>query len=217
MIEIVPTILTDNISNFNQFFGIYQTFSNRIQIDITDGKFARFPTIDLESLVLSPDWNGNLDLHMMVAAPSTYLPTILKIHPSLCIFHAECNENLLPIFEQLSAAGIKTGVALLKSTYPGNIKPYIEAVDHVLIFAGSLGQQGGEADMLQLEKTSIIKNIDAQVEIGWDGGANLQNIRSIAHSDINVVNVGSALSRSPNPAEMYKALSAETDKQGVNI
>lgn len=217
MIEIVPTILTENPTSFNQYFSIYQKFAKRIQLDITDGKFAPYPTVGLEEITLPTDWDGTLDLHMMVSNPSAFLPAIINLRPSLCIFHAECNENLLPIFEQLSNAKIRTGVALLKSTYPGNIKPYIEAADHVLIFAGALGKQGGEADLLQLEKISIIKEIDSKAEIGWDGGANLDNIRAIAHSDIDVINVGGAISSAPNAAEAYQALEAESEKQGVNI
>ena len=92
-------------------------------------------------------------------------PLILKIKPNLCIFHAETAENLLPIFKQLKDAGIKTGVAILKQTYPGKIAPYIEAVDHVLIFAGALGRQGGEADLLQVEKVPIIRGIKSAIEL----------------------------------------------------
>ena len=217
MIKIVPTILTSNIASFNQYFSIYKTFADRIQIDITDGRFAPSPTIDLKDIIIPKDWKGDLDLHMMVLKPSLYLPAILELHPSLCIFHAECDENLLPIFEQLSQAGIKTGVAILRSTFPGNIKPYIEASDHVLIFGGSLGQQGGEANLVQLEKASIIKEIDPNVEIGWDGGANLENVRAIAHANIDVINVGSTISRAENTADAYNELLAETEKTGVNI
>lgn len=217
MAEIVPTIITNNIATFNQSFNLYKTFAKRIQVDITDGQFFPAPTINLDNIILPPDWSGSLDLHMMVANPSAYLPFIAKLHPSLCIFHAECNENLLPIFEQLSNLNIKTGVAILRSTYPGNIKPYIESADHVLVFAGILGRQGREADMLQIEKVPIVKEIDANVEIGWGGGANIQNVRAIAHNEVNVINVGTALSQSPNPAETFSALTAEIEKQGVSL
>lgn len=217
MIKIVPTILTDTPENFNQITESYTKFADRIQLDISDGQFSQFPTVKLEEISFPTDWKGEWDIHMMVKSPSLYLQTILNLKPSLCIFHAECDENLLPIFEQLSQAGIKTGVAILRSTFPGNIKPYIEASDHVLIFGGSLGQQGGKANLVQLEKASIIKEIDPNVEIGWDGGANLENVRAIAHANIDVINVGSAISRAENTADAYNELLAETEKTGVNI
>lgn len=217
MISIVPTILAANQNDFNQFMEVYKPFANRIQIDICDGMFSPSRTLDIAQVVIPEDYKGKVDLHMMVKRPSNFLSQILIIKPSLVIFHAECDENLIPIFNQLSAAGINTGVAILKTTYPGDIRQYIEAADHVLIFAGTLGRQGGTADLLQLEKSTIIKNIDSKVEIGWDGGANMDNVRTIAHSGIDVINIGSAISQAPNAGEAYKALETEADKQGVNI
>ena len=151
----------------------------------------------------------------MAYRPSEYMETILRLSPDLCILHAEAEENLLPLFEQLKSAGIRAGVALLPTTYPGNASAYINAADHVLIFAGQLGAQGGQADMMQTEKIPLVRNMKSELEIGWDGGANLSNIRALAHADLDVINVGAALSQSPNPAETYQQMVAEIDKDGV--
>ena len=213
MAEIVPTILASNADQYNRFVAVYKNFAKRVQIDICDGQFAPSRTVQLNQITIPEGWQ--VDLHMMVTKPSEHLAAILQLKPSLCIFHAECSENLLPIFDKLQAAGIKTGVALLKSTYPGNVKPYIDVVDHVLIFAGKLGQQGGEADMLQTEKSPIIRELREDVEIGWDGGANMRNIRALAHNGISVINVGSALSHAQDAAATYHEMVADLDKTGV--
>ena len=213
---IVPTILTNDRVVCSQQYEAYSKFAKRIQIDICDGIFSQAITISENDLVPQPNL-ATLDIHMMVMNPSQHLPAILKLKPHLCIFHAEANENLLPIFQTLKQAGIAAGVAILKQTYPGNIAPYIQAADHVLIFAGKLGQQGGEADMIQYEKVPIIRSIKSEVEIGWDGGVNLENARALAHSGIDVLNVGSAISASPDPAKAFADLTAELDKSGVVI
>ena len=145
------------------------------------------------------------------------MDTVLKLGPSLCILHAEASEDLMPSFEMLKNAGIKVGVALLPSTFPGNVKQYIEAADHVLIFAGQLGVQGSQADLMQMEKIPLVRNMKPELEIGWDGGANITNIRAIAHADVDVINVGSAISGSPDPAQTFDELVAEIDKNGVVI
>ena len=103
----------------------------------------------------------------------------------------------------------------MPSTYPGNVKPYIDAADHVLIFAGQLGIQGGQADLMQMEKIALVRNMKPEVEIGWDGGANINNVRALAHADLDVINVGSPISNAPNPAEAFQELVAEIDKNGV--
>ncbi|MBQ3261045.1 hypothetical protein IJH29_00040 [Candidatus Saccharibacteria bacterium] len=216
MAEIVPTILTNDKNLCRQQLETYSKFAKRIQVDICDGSFAPTLTID-ESNIWWQQGFAPIDLHMMVMNPAQHLATILKIHPALVIFHAETNENLLPVFATLKQAGIKSGVAILKQTFPGDIAPYIQAADHCLIFAGRLGQQGGVANMLQTEKVSIIRGLKSDIEIGWDGGANLKNVRTLAHTGLDVINVGSAISNSPDPAKAYADLVAEADKQGVNI
>ena len=216
MSMIVPTILTNDKNLYLRQFEAYSKFAKRIQVDISDGIFSPTLTMD-ESNAWRQDGWAALDLHMMVMNPSQHLPVILKLRPSLVIFHAEASENLLPVFATLKQAGIKSGVAILKQTYPGKIAPYIEAVDHVLIFAGALGQQGGQADMLQTEKVPIIRQIRSDVEIGWDGGANLQNTRALSHSGIDVINVGATIATSPDPAKAFADLTAELEKTGVVI
>ena len=212
-VSIVPAILTASKADYRAQLEKINLYATRIQIDVTDGVFAESPTIDITNVWWPQGWTA--DLHLMVAQPSAYLDTVFKLSPSLCIFHAEVNEDLLPILDQLKARGIRAGVALLPSTFPGAVKSYIEKADHVLIFAGRLGTQGSKADMMQTEKIALVRGINPEVEIGWDGGANLSNIRALAHADLDVINVGSALATAENPRETYAAMVAEIDKSGV--
>lgn len=212
-VAIVPTILTDNKQDYRAQAEKINYFTRRVQIDVTDGVFAPTQTLDITNVWWPKNWQA--DLHMMVAHPSDYIDTIIKLSPSLCIFHAEASEDLFPIFDKLKEAGIKTGVALLQSTFPGAVKPYIDVVDHVLIFAGQIGMQGSTADLMQMEKIAIIRNMKPEVEIGWDGGANMSNVRAIAHADVDVINVGSAIAKAPDPAQAFQELVAEIDKNGV--
>lgn len=212
-VSIVPAILTDNKQDFRAQVERINVFTRRVQIDVTDGVFAPTQTLDITNIWWPKNWEA--DLHLMVTNPSQHLDTVLKLGPSLCILHAEANEDLTPTFQTLKDAGIKTGVALLPSTYPGNAKPYIDMADHVLIFAGQLGMQGNPADLMQMEKIPLVRNMKPEVEIGWDGGANMTNVRALAHADLDVINVGAAISQAENPAAAFEELVAEIDKNGV--
>lgn len=214
-VSIVPSILTDDKQEYRAQAEKINAFTRRVQIDVTDGIFTPAQTLDITNVWWPKNWEA--DLHLMVAKPSDHIDTVLKLAPSLCILHAEASEDLLPSFQKLKEAGIKTGVALLPSTYPGNVKQYIDAADHVLIFAGQLGVQGSQADLMQMEKIALVRNMKPELEIGWDGGANMSNVRAIAHADVDVINVGSAISGSPNPAQAFEELVAEIDKNGVVI
>ena len=68
---------------------------------------------------------------------------------------------------------------------------------------------------MQMEKIPLVRNMKPEIEIGWDGGANITNVRALAHADLDVINVGSAIASAPNPAEAFQTLVAEIDKNGV--
>ena len=212
-VSIVPSILTDNKQDYRAQVERINIFTRRVQIDVSDGVFAPTQTLDITNVWWPRNWEA--DLHLMAAYPSQHMDTILKLSPSLCILHAEASEDLLPSFQQLKEAGIKTGVALLPSTFPGNVQHYIQAADHVLIFAGQLGVQGSQADLMQMEKIPLVRNMKPEVEIGWDGGANMTNVRALAHADLDVINVGSAISQAPDSAQAFQDLVSEIDKNGV--
>ena len=212
-VTIVPAILAKTKQDFRAQVERINTFTRRVQIDIADGIFAPNETLDVTNVWWPKGWET--DLHMMVARPSEQLVTIFKLMPSLCIFHAEAQEDLLPIFKELKEHGIKTGVALMPGTYPGAVRQYIEAADHAMIFAGQIGFQGSPADLLQMEKIALIRGIKPDIEIGWDGGANMSNIRALAHADVDIINVGAAISQADNPAQAFEQLVNEIDKNGV--
>lgn len=215
MPTIIPTITTDSAEVFQHNITEFQKFSKRIQVDASDGSFAPTTMLSLDQMTFPED--TTIDLHIMSARPSDHLAKILELKPSLCIIHAEASDDILNFFNQLKTAGIKTGIALLKTTFPGKVQQAITEADHVMIFAGALGQQGGNIDMMQIEKVPLIRAIKSDIEVGWDGGINLSNVRALAHADIDVLNVGSAITGASDPAAMYQSLITESEKKGVLI
>ncbi len=215
MSQIIPTVLTDDPAQFASDLIIFKTFSKRVQIDFSDGTFASSNTVGFANMQIPPEMV--VDMHMMTAKPSQYIQNLLNMKPNLVIFHAEVDDNLLGLMQQLHGAGIKAGVALLKGTLPRRVENLIINADHVLVFAGALGAQGGAIDMMQIEKVPLIRAIKGDVEIGWDGGANLSNVRALAHADIDVINVGSAISKASDKAAMYQSLIVESEKKGVLV
>jgi len=218
LLIVAPTILTDDTTKYKLTVETYHAFTKRAQVDISDGSLTLDsvtapPTIPDTAVWWPKGWT--VDMHLMVSKPSSHVPNLIKLMPNLVILHPEAEEELPPIFAALQQNGIKAGVAITRSVYPGALKDLIEVADHAMIFSGILGENGGTADLLQLEKVRIIRKIKPTIEIGWDGGANIKNIRTIAQAGVNVINVGSAIIGAQDPAKMYAALSAEADKQGV--
>ena len=74
---------------------------------------------------------------------------------------------------------------------------------------------GGQANLLQIQKVRLIRAISPNIEIGWDGGANIDNLPMIIQAGVDVINVGSAISLASNPAEAYKAMVELTTREGL--
>jgi ribulose-phosphate 3-epimerase len=213
MALIVPTIMAETVDQLRESTEKLQTFARRVHIDISDGEFA--PTFLLNEGQLFWPEGWEVDIHAMVARPSEHLGQLMKLKPSMVILHAEAQEDIVPHLATLKQAGIKAGIALLKTTVPATVQAAIQAADHVMIFSGDLGKFGGTASMMQLEKVRLIKKIKPDVEIGWDGGVKIENAYTLTQGGVEVLNVGGEIANAPNPAETYNQLVKEINKHGV--
>ena len=210
---IAPSILSANPTEYKEIIKKYYPFAKRVHIDISDGTLTNNTTLHESAVWWPKGWT--VDIHMMTAEPSKHIPDILKLHPNLVIFHAEAREDLLPIFDTLKQNGMRVGVAIVKGVYPGSIKTILKAADHALIFSGNLGEYGGTANLLLAEKAALIDEIHKGIEIGWDGGANLENTKLITHAGVTVINVGSAIAKADDPEKVFAAINAETEKEDI--
>ncbi len=180
------------------------SFAPRIQIDLMDGEFARPKTISVRDI-----WwpqGVSADIHLMYSRPLEFVDSLVTLGPHLVIVHAEAGGDLERFIGTMHEHNIRVGVALLQQTSVHEVKHLIEMVDHVLIFSGTLGSYGGTADFDLLEKVPQIRALSPGIEISWDGGANVDTVRSLALGGIDVINVGGAIQHSEDPARMYALL-----------
>ena len=210
---IAPAILADTPEFYKQAIDRYHPFTQRVHIDLADGEFAPTFTIGVDQLWWPQEWE--VDIHAMVARPAEYVDVLTALKPHLIIFHVEAVADIIPVLKRVKQAGIKAGIALQRTTVPATVADAIEEADHVMVFTGTLGQYGGTASLMQLEKVRLIKAISPNVEIGWDGGVNIDNAYTLTQGGVDVLNVGKALASAADPGQMYAKLVSEINKRGV--
>lgn len=210
---VVPTVLAATPEDYKASLERVHTFVNRVHVDFSDGTLAPAATIGSSQIWWPKEWQ--IDIHAMVSDPAQHVDILIALQPSLIIFHAEARTDLLPVLQKVKASGIKAGVAVQRPTVPSDISALLSAADHVTVFSGNLGEYGGTASLMQLEKVRLIKNINAAVEIGWDGGITVENAFSLAQGGVDVMYVGSAIQKAPDPKAAYDSLVKEVNKQGV--
>lgn len=202
--NIIPTVTTNNPHVYREQMKTACSLSNRVHIDFSDGEFA--PTN-----MLMPDraWleSGVInDLHVMFKDPTRFLDQFIALNPDMIILHAESDVDHLEVQQKLVSKDIKFGIALLSDSQPEDLADIISVADHTLIFGGKLGYHGGVADLSLLSKSSVIRQINPNCEIGWDGGVNDSNIKQILNAGISAINVGGFIQKSDNPQRAYDIL-----------
>lgn len=213
MTEVAPCITVEDEASYKAYAEKIFPFAKRVHIDTSDGIFTPTFLTSPDRLWWPPEWI--VDVHAMVEKPSIHVQTLVSMKPNLIIFHAEVEEDLLPIIQYVKQNEVRVGIALQRPTVPSSVAKLIEAVDHVMIFSGELGRYGGKASMIQLHKINLIRAINQSVEIGWDGGVNLDNAFSLSKSGVDVLNVGGAIASATDSADAYAKLVEEINKQGV--
>lgn len=213
MSVIAPSITVETEEQYKASVDKYQKFAQRVQIDISDGKFAPVFLLPVDKIWWPTEWM--VDIHAMVMDPSEIIDQLIELKPHLIILHVETGINLMPLIDKIHKYGIKAGIALLQTTVPSMIPNLIKAVDHVLVFSGDLGHYGGKASLMQLEKVRLIKEINPNIEIGWDGGVSVDNAFTLSQGGVNVLNVGGALATTDDPEAVYNNLIVEINKQGI--
>lgn len=210
---IAPAILAENPTMYNEQVERITGFAKRVHIDITDGEFAPTFTVGVADLWAPEGWT--VDIHAMVHDLENYVPKLIALKPNLIIIHAEAKGDVLSHLNQIKQAGIKAGLALLRPTVPKTVTPLLQAAEHVLIFSGELGRFGGTASLMQLEKIRLVKAINSNVEIGWDGGVIVDNAYSLVQGGVDVLNVGSAIHKASDPPAIFSKLQQEINKKGI--
>ncbi|MBI2009150.1 hypothetical protein HYS84_01920 [Candidatus Saccharibacteria bacterium] len=210
---ICPSILASDEDEYRRQVEKVAHFAHRIQIDLTDGKFTSHQTVKPKQAW----WPVGLkaDFHLMYEDPFPAVQEILEHQPNVVIVHAEAKGNFEVFENHCHRRGVKVGVALLPKTRPETIAGALQKIDHVLIFSGNLGQYGGHANLDLLRKIHFIKNHKPEIEIGWDGGINQQNISQLAAGGVDVFNVGGFIQEAKEPERAFRVLQRIADETGT--
>lgn len=211
MPTIVPAILEDNIDDFldkqSEIFKIAGL--QRIQIDISDGKYTPRTTLALSDLdVLNPAYEW--EAHLMVENPQAYFFDAKLLGFNTVIFHFEAVEDkskLSEYAEELRSYKIRPGLAINPETLVEEIFPYLEFFDQIQILGVQPGYQGQEQAVNTVDKVQKLKKHLKNAIIEVDGSVNSGNIVSLLEAGADLLVVGSALySEGLSPAQNFEKL-----------
>ncbi len=199
--EIFPAILTDNLETFTSQLKLTETFSDEVDIDVMDGTMFSGKTLPLVEM-LEVETGLVRHLHLMVMKPLDLLQMSVDAGVRSVVFHAEADLTGVN-FDEMP---LDIGLALAPQTPVANIKQYLNTLSVVQIMTVEPGAQGHDFLTDQLKKISELREMGYKGQIKVDGGVNQSTITQLESAGVDSISVGSAIWKSDQPAEAYKAL-----------
>ena len=202
MQKVIPAILTSDPKELKEKLELFKGQSQWMHIDIMDGKFVQNTSVSLFDLEDASEF-FNLEIHLMVQNPETYLEDCKEIGAKKVIFHAEAVENVPAFLQKAQQFEFQTAVALNPETA---VSPFPEALKNVLLMAIHPGFQSQEFLSLVLQKIADTKKLSPQLLLGVDGGVKKENIQSIFQAGADYAVVGSVVMKAEDPVAAFKEL-----------
>lgn len=211
MASVAPTILAATPADYAERIDRVKPFAKRLHVDICDGVFVDTKTVGLSQVY---DIDGvPFDLHLMMTHPEGQLENIISLQPELVIFHYEAQIDREEFIRQLREVDINVGLAINPETTVEQVADLLPKLQHLLVFTGTLGHNGGEFRRDSLEKIGQARIINPDLEIGVDGGINQETARQAIEAGANLLNCGSFIHDAADPEIAYIALVAIAEGQ----
>lgn len=217
MIEISTSILSVKEENsLKTFYNLETAKTDYFHIDVMDGKFVENNTSEIMRIYaenIKQISNLPLDIHLMVEDAEKYIEEYIPLEPSFITVHYEAFKNkdeLINVINKIKENGIKCGLSIKPGTEVKEIYEYLPYVHMVLIMTVEPGKGGQSLILETIDKIEELKeyieknNIDIYIEA--DGGINLENIKKLKNSGIDIAVVGNTIILSENYSETINNL-----------
>ena len=176
-----------------------------IHVDVADGKFANVKHTNLDTFqLLKENYNIPIIAHMMVVDPLDYLDKIIKNLHSFT-FHLEIEGDKWLIINEIKKKGKNVGIAINPNTKVSEIRPYLDAIDLVLVmcvYPGRSGQKFIPQSIDKVNRLAIYKK-DFNFKIEVDGGINLENAKKL---NVDILSSTSTILNSNIPNAIIQSL-----------
>jgi ribulose-phosphate 3-epimerase len=204
-IRIVPAILTDNPAALGKLVHQAESFTDYAQFDVMDGKFVPSHSVtcaQIAALKTNLAWEA----HLMVLNPENCVDDFKKAGAEKIVFHFEAAPEPGKVIRGIRSMGVKVGLAINPETSVAAFASLVEKVDSGLFLSVHPGFYRAKFLPEVLDKIRAFRKAYPRMEIDIDGGVKEDNIAQIAESGVDVICIGSALFRQPDPAAAFRRL-----------
>ncbi|NNE94370.1 MAG: ribulose-phosphate 3-epimerase [Verrucomicrobiales bacterium] len=176
-------------------------------LDVMDGHFV--PNISFGPQYVSAVRSCSdltLDVHLMIERPDLYWEAFVKSGADRITVHVEADHDIPDTLEKIGKAGCGRGLAINPDTDFGDVVPFLDQIDLLLVMTVRPGF-GGQAFMETetMPKVAEGKRLREERGLGYhievDGGIDTETVAIAAEHGANVMVAGTSLYRAENMAD----------------
>ncbi len=205
-IDILPGILEQNSREFEVKMLQVSKFTNKVFIDIIDGKFAQNMTVGMDELIeLSTELS--MYVQLMTEEPINYLNQCSEAGVELVVGHVELMESQAEFLDKGEMLGLKTGLALdLETPIDFIDEGIMDRVEAILLMAVKAGFSEQEFDKRVLVKIQELRGDGFRGDVFVDGGVNQDTAEVCVKAGASGLSITSGIWKAKNPAKAYEDL-----------
>ena len=208
---ISPSLLSANFTNLRHDIKVVEDLGiNRLHLDVMDGHFV--PNLTFGPFIIEDIrkiTNSHLETHLMIENPGKYINDYINAGSDTLIFHYEASNDIRKDLDLIKSKNVKCGLAIKPETSHEVLNEYLDILDYILIMSVSPGF-GGQGFIEQtLDKMNAIHNMcinnkcREKIQLGVDGGVNVNTIDKVYSTGIDITIVGSGLYKAPDIPKRY--------------
>ena len=229
---VIPAVLTDSSETLKEQLQKVAGLTDRVQIDVVDGKFASpatWPYSESHSLTedeLLSYGSFQYEVDLMVQDPMSVAPLWVEAGANRLTIHTESIDDFAllnkTLREQLGYEKgfapqlLSIGLALEMKTDLHVVEEHLATIDYVQ-FMGieKVGVQGQPFDERVYERIEHFRKHYPHVPIQVDGGVSLENAPKLLSLGVSRLVIGSRLWNSENLRETFHAFDQLKEQYGT--
>ena len=195
---VAPSILSADFAHLGRDTrSIEEANADWVHLDVMDGSFVPPITFGAQMVgALRAHSSLPFDVHLMTEHPETHVEDFAAAGADWLTFHLEASVHAHRLLQRIKALGKKAGISLVPSTPVAHLSELLGELDLVLVMSVNPGYGGQKLIAQTLKKAAQLDRLRREHGFGYqisiDGGVNLDTIREVRESGVDVVVAGSA-------------------------